>query len=99
MKHTDREVFVIGHRNPDTDSICAAIGYAYLKQQQGWNAVAARAGNVNPETAFVLQYFLWFGSSATGKRSLSADAGCLAGLLGYGSAGGYFAGCRQTLDR
>lgn len=57
MKHTDREVFVIGHRNPDTDSICAAIGYAYLKQQQGWNAVAARAGNVNPETAFVLQYF------------------------------------------
>ena len=57
MKQLEREVFVIGHRNPDTDSICAAIAYAYLKQQQGWNAVAARAGNVNPETAFVLQYF------------------------------------------
>ena len=57
MKKLEREVFVIGHRNPDTDSICAAIAYAYLKQQQGWNAVAARAGNVNPETAFVLQYF------------------------------------------
>ena len=57
MKELEREVLVIGHRNPDTDSICAAIAYAYLKQQLGWNAVAARAGNVNSETAFVLQYF------------------------------------------
>lgn len=57
MSEMEREVLVIGHRNPDTDSICAAIAYAYLKQQLGWNAVAARAGNVNAETAFVLQYF------------------------------------------
>ena len=46
--------YVVGHQQPDTDSITAAISYARLKQQQGRNAVAARAGEINPETAFVL---------------------------------------------
>ena len=40
----EKTVLVIGHRNPDTDSVCSAIAYAYLKQQLGLNAVPARAG-------------------------------------------------------
>ncbi len=48
-------IFVIGHRNPDTDSICSALAYARLRQLQGvQNIVAARAGNVNRQTEFVL---------------------------------------------
>ena len=52
-----KPIYVIGHRNPDTDSICSAIGYAHLKQAMGVNAVAARAGKVNKETRFALEYF------------------------------------------
>ncbi|MCX7780667.1 MAG: putative manganese-dependent inorganic diphosphatase [Negativicutes bacterium] len=52
-----KPVYVIGHRNPDTDSICSAIGYAHLKQAAGVNALAARAGKINAETKFVLDYF------------------------------------------
>ena len=52
-----KPILVIGHRNPDTDSICSALGYAYLKQQLGINALAARAGSLNPETKYVLKYF------------------------------------------
>ena len=44
----DKPVYVIGHRNPDTDSICSAVAYAWLKRQLGVNAVAARAGALNP---------------------------------------------------
>ncbi len=52
-------VFVIGHRNPDTDSICTAIVYAALKQrlQPDRLFVPCRAGEMNEETRFVLQYF------------------------------------------
>ncbi|MEW6088424.1 MAG: putative manganese-dependent inorganic diphosphatase [bacterium] len=51
-------IFIIGHKNPDTDSICAAIAYAKLKQSQGENnVVPARAGNLNLQTEFVLSYF------------------------------------------
>ena len=53
----DKPVYVIGHRNPDTDSICSAVAYAWLKRQLGVNAVAARAGALNPETQYVLNYF------------------------------------------
>lgn len=53
----EKPIYVLGHRNPDTDSICAAIGYAFLKKQLGANAIAARAGKINPETRFVLDYF------------------------------------------
>lgn len=49
-------IFVVGHRNPDTDSICSAIAYARLKQRLGFDGVeAARAGHLNRQTEFVLQ--------------------------------------------
>jgi manganese-dependent inorganic pyrophosphatase len=49
-------VYVIGHVNPDTDSIASAIGYAWLlRERDGVDAVAARAGAVNPQTAWALK--------------------------------------------
>ena len=54
-----RKVTVIGHRNPDTDSICSAIAYAEFKNRL-MNTdcyVPKRAGDLNSETEFVLQYF------------------------------------------
>ncbi|HEY3311777.1 MAG TPA: DHHA2 domain-containing protein [Anaerolineales bacterium] len=49
-------VFVTGHVNPDTDSIAAAMGYAWLlRQRDGLNAVASRAGAINPQTSWVLK--------------------------------------------
>ena len=52
------EVFVIGHRNPDTDAICSAIGYAEFKRRTGMpEAVAARCGDTNDRIDFVLQTF------------------------------------------
>ena len=53
----NKPIYVIGHRNPDTDSICAAIGYSHLKQALGVNAVPARCGKVNNETKYALEYF------------------------------------------
>jgi len=50
-------VYITGHRNPDTDSICAAIGYAELKKKLGVQAVPCRLGDLNRETAFVLNHF------------------------------------------
>ena len=53
-----KEVFVIGHKNPDTDSICSAICYAKLKQIiTGKPHIPCRAGQINPETQYVLQCF------------------------------------------
>lgn len=50
-------VYVIGHVNPDTDSIASAMGYAWLmRESEGLDAVAARAGAYNPQTAWVLKY-------------------------------------------
>lgn len=51
------KVFVTGHKNPDTDSICSALSYAALKQAQGVEAVAIRLGEVNKETQYALDYF------------------------------------------
>ena len=51
------EVFVIGHKNPDTDSICSAIAYAHLKNQHENKFIPKSAGNINKETQFVLDYF------------------------------------------
>lgn len=56
MNHQSKPVYVIGHRNPDTDSICSAIGYAHLKQALGENVIPARAGKINAETKFVLEH-------------------------------------------
>src|SRR5574344_1433826 len=54
----NHKVYVIGHRNPDTDSIVSAIAYAALKRQQGWNdCFAARAGKLTPQTEYILDRF------------------------------------------
>ncbi|MGL5511973.1 MAG: DRTGG domain-containing protein, partial [Sporomusa sp.] len=52
-----KPVYVIGHRNPDTDSICSAIAYAHLKNALGEHVVPARAGKINAETRHVLDFF------------------------------------------
>lgn len=52
------KVYVVGHKNPDTDSICSAIAYAHLKKQLTGNEYAARrAGQINEETHYVLKKF------------------------------------------
>lgn len=50
-------VYVTGHKNPDTDTICCAIAYAELKRNLGVDARAVRAGEINEETAFALNKF------------------------------------------
>lgn len=59
MSTESKKVWVVGHKNPDTDLICAAISYAYLKNQSGDKKtyVAKRAGAVNEETRYVLERF------------------------------------------
>lgn len=52
------EILVIGHRNPDTDAICSAIGYAEFKRRTGMpEAIAARCGDTNDRIDFVLRSF------------------------------------------
>lgn len=52
------KVYITGHKNPDTDSICAAISYAELKNKRGdVEAVPIRLGELNQETKFVLDYW------------------------------------------
>ncbi len=54
----DRIVFVIGHKNPDTDSVVSAVAYAALKRATGMpEARAARAGAVNPQTEYIFDRF------------------------------------------
>lgn len=54
----EKEIIVIGHKNPDSDSICSAVAYAQLKHQlDGGRYIAKRAGDISKETAFVLNYF------------------------------------------
>ena len=54
---TMEPIYVTGHKSPDTDSICSSFGMARLKQLQGIDAVPVRAGEINKETAFALDYF------------------------------------------
>lgn len=58
MKKADK-IFVIGHKNPDTDSICSAIAYADIKNRttQGKRYIPKRAGQINEETEYVLKKF------------------------------------------
>jgi len=52
----ENRLYVIGHVNPDTDSIAAALGYAWLlRERDGIDAIAARAGAVNPQTTWILK--------------------------------------------
>mgnify|MGYP004515074611 FL=1 len=58
MNIEPKKVWIVGHKNPDTDSICAAISYAYLKNQLGEREyVPKRAGAISEETRYVLDYF------------------------------------------
>ena len=58
MSEKVKPTIVIGHKNPDTDSIVSAIAYANLKNKKGKGTfIAARAGEINEETKFVLDYF------------------------------------------
>ncbi len=79
-RRVKKEIYVMGHRNPDTDSICSAIAYAHLKnamlegirkkthevyddfliegdEHLDYTYTARRAGQLNPETEYVLKYF------------------------------------------
>lgn len=50
-------IYIFGHKNPDTDSICSAIALAELKNLQGQNSKAYKLGPLNKESAFVLEHF------------------------------------------
>ncbi len=50
-------LYIVGHKIPDSDSICSAIAVAYLKNAQGIEAVACKQGDINPETTFILDKF------------------------------------------
>lgn len=52
-----KQIYVTGHKSPDTDTICSSIAYAKLLQLLGEDAVPIRAGELNKETAFALNYF------------------------------------------
>ena len=56
---TQEKIFVIGHKNPDTDSICSAIAYADIKNQKSLvkKYIPKRAGQINEETQYVLKRF------------------------------------------
>ncbi|MCK5268156.1 MAG: manganese-dependent inorganic pyrophosphatase, partial [Spirochaetes bacterium] len=76
-KKTEELIYVVGHKAPDTDTICSAIAYAdYLKKKNN-NVVACRTGELNPETKYVLNYFKveepQFLSSAKGKKIILVD--------------------------
>lgn len=58
MKTHEKKILVIGHKNPDTDSICSAISYAWLREQiTGLKHVPKCCGELNAETEFVLDLF------------------------------------------
>lgn len=53
----EKEIFIFGHKNPDTDSICASLVRERLDKRNGWNCtVAKRLGKINKETQYVLDY-------------------------------------------
>ena len=74
----EETIHVIGHKNPDTDSICSAIGYACLRNTLGDAEVKpARAGSLNSETRHVLKRFCLpepeLLTRATGQRLILVD--------------------------
>lgn len=73
MKSNSR-VYVIGHKNPDTDSICSAIAYADIKNRTDKTKtyMARRAGQINEETEYVLKRF-W--RARTGVSAECGNAG------------------------
>jgi len=75
-------VYVVGHKNPDTDSVTSAIAYAELKKATGTDAVAVMQGELNPETEMVLGKFGFSApeimTDATGKQIILVDHSDLA---------------------
>ena len=53
----EKPIYVTGHKNPDTDSICAAIAYSHLKNQLGYQTIPVRLGELNNETKYLLNKF------------------------------------------
>jgi len=53
----EKTIYVIGHKSPDTDTICSAIAYAEYLKTKGFEAIPARFGDLNPETKYILDYF------------------------------------------
>ena len=51
------KTYIFGHRNPDTDSVTAAISLSYLKNKQGMDTIPAVLSSINLESKFVLNYF------------------------------------------
>ena len=51
------KIYIFGHKNPDTDSVCASISLSYLKNQKGLDTTPRVLGNINNETKFVLKRF------------------------------------------
>ncbi len=72
-------IYIVGHKNPDTDSICAAIAYADLKKKMGATEEIkpARSGDINDETRFILNRFNTEDpillTDATGKKVILVD--------------------------
>ena len=53
-----KNVYIMGHKNPDSDSICSAIAYGeYKNKTEDINAIPVRLGEINKETRFILDYF------------------------------------------
>ena len=74
----DAPTYVVGHRHPDTDSVCSAVAYAHLKTALGVaNVRPARAGDLNSETRYVLERFSLpvpeLLASATDRRLILVD--------------------------
>jgi len=73
----NEKIYIVGHKNPDTDSICSAIAYADYLKKLGKKAVAVKTGEINPETKFVLDYFKIkipeLLASAKGKKLIFLD--------------------------
>lgn len=76
-KESKEKIYVVGHKNPDTDSICAPIAYAFILRKKGKNAISVRTGEINRETKFVLNYFKMnvpeFLADAKGKKIIFLD--------------------------
>lgn len=53
----NNSIYVIGHKNPDSDSICSALAYAEMKRLLGENAIACRLGPLNEESKYILKRF------------------------------------------
>ena len=51
------EIYIFGHRNPDTDSVTAAITLSYLKNKLGLNTIPVVLSSINLESKFALNYF------------------------------------------